>query len=1069
MAVYRGKIDLVDMREIAQVGSLFTWIKYADDIQGNGMSNNPEGKNYIGMAYNKDSSIPSNDPSDYTWTLFKGQNGVGIIDTKFYYAVSDNGMIPPINFVGLTMLGDEILTFPKESGLSFDVNNSLLTIRDATGQIINLKVSDNEIVGAGSEWTETIPEVPPGLYLWTKTVYYYSDNSTITQYSSTYHGQNGEDGLDANQFKLKLNQTEILKFIDEDDHLVISPNILTAAVVKDDIYNLNNQIQITNLNIDNFTAEIYDIKSGKWANINKVFELEVNSEEEESNRFKNIITIDENFVFNINLDLLAPFASINEDPAATLLADEECILRINYIHQETDFKGQLNTYTINEFVNIRYGMTKDMASLSLKAEGLVASMQDSKLLFNANGLTIQNGSFKIIDSQGESLLYADDQSGNLSLKGNIYAEDGYFKGHVEAKSGSFKGHIEATDGSFKGKIEATSGSFKGNIEAEGGEIGGFIIEANRLRSTKIDEKDNKSLIILDGVNGTIEAENIILGTGAKIKEYIEIGDILQEDESSSNSIRQIIKLKKPEYTGDSFIEVKHFTDDNEIEVLSLDSNGVINVGNGTNKILIDGSTGTMMSQGYMEQSNFGWKIANDNCVFNNVTVRGSIRASVLEYGEVQVVGGALLVRPGSKILSAKNSNGKTILTVEDSRVFRVGDYCRVDFQTPTEIGNRYCKIESIINKTITISEEIDIENRVESLVGQSLVSFGQNTPERVDNIGIFINGSDHESFSAPQAITVFETNYNTYATNKKLELKPRVILGKLPYISEVAQLAGTYGLYAENVYLKGALVTQSTESDPIYSGINTNYSAGEQPTSDNYNQYFKDENGNPTTGPILLWAGAEKATKMGVEKAKFLVDKNGNMVANSGYFNGTIISNSTISASVIETAVLRGSNTELDEPALTIEDAKKGISFIAKDGGVVTTVFEVTKEHITANVPTFSFNNNFKIKDTGALIIPNLYISEGTSALALNKQRISYAPVFQENDLTTMNFNAYIDFSNGLKLSVGNEDGFQITSQDVRAMKTLYINQGIQYNEIAEYRPAYSGEVLIGYDLYIEE
>jgi hypothetical protein len=40
-------------------------------------------------------------------------------------------------------------------------------------------------------------------------------------------------------------------------------------------------------------------------------------------------------------------------------------------------------------------MNKDMASLKLQANGLVASMQNSKLVFNANGLTVQNGSFII--------------------------------------------------------------------------------------------------------------------------------------------------------------------------------------------------------------------------------------------------------------------------------------------------------------------------------------------------------------------------------------------------------------------------------------------------------------------------------------------------------------------------------------------------------------------------------------------------------------------------------------------------------------------------------------------------
>lgn len=80
------------------------------------------------------------------------------------------------------------LAFPEESGISFVINNSLLTAEDGAGQTIDLNVVNNEITGNGTEWTETIPEVPPGLYLWTKTVYYYSDNSTITQYSSTYHG-----------------------------------------------------------------------------------------------------------------------------------------------------------------------------------------------------------------------------------------------------------------------------------------------------------------------------------------------------------------------------------------------------------------------------------------------------------------------------------------------------------------------------------------------------------------------------------------------------------------------------------------------------------------------------------------------------------------------------------------------------------------------------------------------------------------------------------------------------------------------------------------------------------------
>ena len=54
----------------------YTWIRYADDINGNGISNIPDGKEYIGFAYNKTTSTESNNPSDYKWSLIKGVDGI---------------------------------------------------------------------------------------------------------------------------------------------------------------------------------------------------------------------------------------------------------------------------------------------------------------------------------------------------------------------------------------------------------------------------------------------------------------------------------------------------------------------------------------------------------------------------------------------------------------------------------------------------------------------------------------------------------------------------------------------------------------------------------------------------------------------------------------------------------------------------------------------------------------------------------------------------------------------------------------------------------------------------------
>ena len=53
----------------------YTWIKYADDSYGNGISDSPTNKKYIGFAYNKTTQTESNNKSDYTWSLIKGEKG----------------------------------------------------------------------------------------------------------------------------------------------------------------------------------------------------------------------------------------------------------------------------------------------------------------------------------------------------------------------------------------------------------------------------------------------------------------------------------------------------------------------------------------------------------------------------------------------------------------------------------------------------------------------------------------------------------------------------------------------------------------------------------------------------------------------------------------------------------------------------------------------------------------------------------------------------------------------------------------------------------------------------------
>lgn len=70
----------------------YTWVRYADDASGNGMSDSPNGKYYIGFAYNKEVPTESSNPTDYQWSKYKGddgQDGVGIESITKYYLASE--------------------------------------------------------------------------------------------------------------------------------------------------------------------------------------------------------------------------------------------------------------------------------------------------------------------------------------------------------------------------------------------------------------------------------------------------------------------------------------------------------------------------------------------------------------------------------------------------------------------------------------------------------------------------------------------------------------------------------------------------------------------------------------------------------------------------------------------------------------------------------------------------------------------------------------------------------------------------------------------------------------------
>ena len=77
--------------------SKYTWVKYADDHFGNGMSDSSEDKKYIGIATNKDTEVESEDPKDYQWSRFVGEEAAAIYLTgeTQVITIDSNGVIAP--------------------------------------------------------------------------------------------------------------------------------------------------------------------------------------------------------------------------------------------------------------------------------------------------------------------------------------------------------------------------------------------------------------------------------------------------------------------------------------------------------------------------------------------------------------------------------------------------------------------------------------------------------------------------------------------------------------------------------------------------------------------------------------------------------------------------------------------------------------------------------------------------------------------------------------------------------------------------------------------------------------
>jgi len=147
----------------------YTWVRYADDASGNGMSDSPNGKYYIGFAYNKEVPTESSNPTDYQWSKYKGddgQDGVGIESITKYYLASEKSTGITISSSGWSTTKQD-MTEAKKYLWSYEIiayTNGTST--KTTPVIIGVHGQNGEDGTSGIIVSPTPPENPKVGQLW---------------------------------------------------------------------------------------------------------------------------------------------------------------------------------------------------------------------------------------------------------------------------------------------------------------------------------------------------------------------------------------------------------------------------------------------------------------------------------------------------------------------------------------------------------------------------------------------------------------------------------------------------------------------------------------------------------------------------------------------------------------------------------------------------------------------------------------------------------------------------------------------------------------------------------------
>lgn len=636
-----------------------------------------------------------------------------------------------------------------------------------------------------------------------------------------------------------------------------------------------------------------------------------------------------------------------------------------------------------------------------------------------NGVSVRRGGFTVLTKDGDKVFEVLDEG--VKVTGEINATSGSFSGYINAGLGIIGGFTIDS-----GVLSSNDGQY---IQTEDSEIVSgkqYYTRINdryvkaiepKLDDTLYEETQAPSLQLF-GAKGEIFANNITLDSGAKIAKYIHF--------TATSDGKGDPYIYNPSVNSGQFIDINN-------GAIYLNAKGEMGLGS----ITLDGNSSTIKGD--------NWSISSDWAEFANVRVSGKLATTIFEVGKVQAVGGEMVFKDSFKTASIEQASTSSSLIYEytikiddDENSYGYSElitnnndwvFAPINVYGISDTGNLSTNIYELkpqkesepsaqtdskwmaTTKTFKLESTKDSET-IQKDFKRGFIVIGATNQ---DNILISINSNDNfSSFMRPQALTIA-----TSPTGAPSNYITNLILGNLSESSTVGGMnIGGFGLYSDNVFLNGALITKGSDA---HAGINTLSQISATKFSDGIFEQAKD------TSEIVLWAGN---TNQNISEANFQVTKNGSVYANHGKFEGSVFIKADLQSAHIKTATIEGSGSS-PSYGLTIKNTTGGIAFAHEDEDEESNIFDLIINNDGMFTSTTDDFNNFIKRDGSAIEFKGRSLtttsligtSDGGLTISVTTD-VSYIS-FKENLINfyqDLNFNGtmrYAKVSDGYNLYVG--------------------------------------------------